>query len=172
MNRNYKHRESVFLLSLLAVLLAFGSDSLGTRCVYAQDSTSTAKKVVVAVSNSNSTGTTRYRLVKLSGAPSKAVIVGTSDTDGAIGIVIGGAGTSGIATIQTSGETMSETTIKYINLNNRADAQAVSELVREEIKDATGGDLLPIQPFNPETDDVAAKLNELIEAANVTRHGS
>lgn len=92
-------RILTLLLTIVAVL-AFGASTL------AQDSTSTAKKVVTGVSNATSTGTTRYRLAKLTGAPSKAVIVGTSDTDGAIGIVTGSAGTSGIATIQTAGQVL------------------------------------------------------------------
>src|SRR4029450_10692047 len=41
-------------------------------------------------------------LAKLTGAPSKAIIVGTSDTT-ALGIVVGGAGTSGSAQIAREG---------------------------------------------------------------------
>jgi hypothetical protein len=58
----------------------------------AQDSTQTARRVNVLVSNDTSTGTTVNRLAKLTGAPSKAVVAGTSDTDGVIGVVTGGAG--------------------------------------------------------------------------------
>jgi hypothetical protein len=57
----------------------------------------------LVIANAGSTGTTLNKLAKLTGAPSTAVITGTSDTGGAIGIVISDAGTTGSATIQTSG---------------------------------------------------------------------
>jgi len=57
----------------------------------------------IAISNDTSGGTTVNKLAKLAGAPSKAVKTGTSDTGGAVGIVIAGAGTSGTATIQLFG---------------------------------------------------------------------
>ena len=57
----------------------------------------------IAVANSSSTGTTLNKFAKLTGAPSKAVITATTDTGGALGIVVAGAGTSGTATIQLSG---------------------------------------------------------------------
>jgi hypothetical protein len=56
------------------------------------------------ISNASSTGTTVNTLTKLTGAPSTAVIVGTSDTGGAVGITTAGAGTSGTATITTAGK--------------------------------------------------------------------
>lgn len=55
------------------------------------------------MANASSTGTTLNKLAKLTGAPSTAVIAGTSDTSGIIGLVIAGAGTTGTAQIATSG---------------------------------------------------------------------
>ena len=57
----------------------------------------------IIIANASSTGTTTDTLTKLTGAPSTAVISGTSDTGGAVGITISGAGTTGNATIQIAG---------------------------------------------------------------------
>lgn len=58
----------------------------------------------IIVANAGVTGTTVNTLTKLTGAPSTAVIAAISDTRGAVGITTGGAGTSGSATIQQSGQ--------------------------------------------------------------------
>lgn len=79
---------------------------LFSASVFAQDTIQTARQVSVLVSNASSTGTTRYRLAKLTGAPSKALIAATTDTDGVIGIVTAGAGIAGTATVQTSGQAL------------------------------------------------------------------
>jgi hypothetical protein len=71
--------------------------------VVAQDASATAKRVVVGVSNASPTGTTLHRLAKLTGAPSKATVAATTDTDGAVGVATAGAGAAGVATIQTGG---------------------------------------------------------------------
>ena len=57
----------------------------------------------ISVSNAASTGTTTSTLTKLTGAPSTAVIAGTSDTGGVVGITTSGAGTTGSATITIAG---------------------------------------------------------------------
>lgn len=57
----------------------------------------------VSIANEGSTGTTVNKLAKLTGAPSTAKITATTDTGGAIGIVVAGAGTSGSALVQFSG---------------------------------------------------------------------
>jgi len=57
--------------------------------------------LVYEVANASTTGTTANHLAKLSGGA--AVIPATSDTDGALGVVIGGAGTSGSAQIAARG---------------------------------------------------------------------
>lgn len=57
------------------------------------------------VVNAGTTGTTVNALAKLTGAPSTAVIAGTSDTSGILGIVVAGAGTAGNAQIARSGQT-------------------------------------------------------------------
>jgi hypothetical protein len=86
------------------VPLLFLSLLLCAPAVFAQDSTATAKRVTVLVSNASPTGTTLRRLAKLTGAPSKATIAATSDTDGVVGVVTSGAGTSGSASVQTAGQ--------------------------------------------------------------------
>src|SRR6266436_3874150 len=60
--------------------------------------------VASEIANASSTGTTVNKLAKLTGAPSTAVKAGTSDTGGIIGIVVGGAGTTGNAQIAVSGQ--------------------------------------------------------------------
>lgn len=57
----------------------------------------------ITVANAGTTGTTVNTLAKLTGAPSTAVITATTDTGGAVGVVTGGAGTTGSATIQIAG---------------------------------------------------------------------
>ena len=56
------------------------------------------------VANASSTGTTVNKFAKLTGAPSTAVISSNGDTDGAIGVVTSGAGTTGSATITILGQ--------------------------------------------------------------------
>ena len=56
------------------------------------------------VANAGTTGTTVNKLAKLTGAPATAVVAATTDTDGMLGIVAGGAGTSGNAQIATAGQ--------------------------------------------------------------------
>lgn len=58
---------------------------------------------VFEVTNAGTTGTTINKLAKLTGAPSTALITATTDTGGAIGIVVGGAGTAGNAIIAVNG---------------------------------------------------------------------
>jgi hypothetical protein len=57
----------------------------------------------LSVPNAGTTGTTINDLVKLTGDPAMAVITATTDTQGAIGVVMGGAGTTGNALIATTG---------------------------------------------------------------------
>jgi len=63
----------------------------------------TANAVVIEVANASVTGTTVNKLVKLTGAPSTAVTAATTDTSRILGIVTGGAGTTGNAQIATDG---------------------------------------------------------------------
>ena len=86
-----------FVLALAFALLCSSAPA------FAQDSTQTARRVVVGVTNEGVTGTTANRLAKLTGAPSKAIIVATTDTEGTIGVVVSNGATSGLATIQTAG---------------------------------------------------------------------
>jgi len=53
--------------------------------------------------NAGTTGTTLYKLTKLTGAPSTAVSAATSDTGGIVGITVAGAGTTLTAVIQVAG---------------------------------------------------------------------
>src|SRR5207237_3957849 len=62
-----------------------------------------ATALATEVTNDTTTGTTVNKLAKLTGAPSKAIITATTDTAGAVGIVVGGAGTSGSAQIARIG---------------------------------------------------------------------
>jgi hypothetical protein len=55
------------------------------------------------IANASSTGTTLNKLAKLTGAPSTAVETATTDTGGIIGVVIGGAGTTGNAQVAREG---------------------------------------------------------------------
>jgi hypothetical protein len=58
---------------------------------------------LMELANDTTTGTTLNALAKLTGNPSKAVIGTTSDTSGMMGIVVGGAGTTGNAQIAING---------------------------------------------------------------------
>ena len=63
----------------------------------------TGSALVVEVANASVTGTTLNRVAKLTGAPSTAVVAGTTDTSGVLGIVVAGSGTTGSAQIGVSG---------------------------------------------------------------------
>jgi hypothetical protein len=58
---------------------------------------------IVSYANESVTGTTINKLVKLTGAPSAAVLASTSDTSGIVGLCAGGCGATGTATIQYTG---------------------------------------------------------------------
>ncbi len=60
------------------------------------------------IANEAGTGTTVNRLAKLTGAPSTAIITATTDTENAVGIVTGGAGIAGNATITILGQASCE----------------------------------------------------------------
>lgn len=73
----------------------------GTVCTLGSSCTPPPGSITVA--NAGSTGTTVNTLTKLTGAPSTAVILATTDTTGTIGITTSGAGTTGSANIQLLG---------------------------------------------------------------------
>ena len=81
--------------------------SLASSCSQAQTFSGgvdlAASAVALEVTNDTTTGTTVNKLAKLTGAPSKAIVTATTDTKGAIGIVVSGAGTSGSAQIAHEG---------------------------------------------------------------------
>jgi hypothetical protein len=58
----------------------------------------------IQIGNASSTGTTNATLTSLTGAPSTAVITTAAATTGVIGITVTGGGTTGTATIATSGK--------------------------------------------------------------------
>ncbi len=64
----------------------------------------TNQSLIVEIANAGSTGTTVNKLAKLTGAPSTAVIAATTDTQAIVGVVVGGAGTSGSAQIAIEGQ--------------------------------------------------------------------
>ena len=72
---------------------------------WSAESAGAASAATLIMNNATTTGTTLSKIAKATGAPSAAVVTATTDTHGALGIVIAGAGTSGAATIQTYGLT-------------------------------------------------------------------
>src|SRR5437899_5778327 len=62
-----------------------------------------ANATLFEIANDTTTGTTVNTLAKLTGAPSTAVIAATTDTKGIVGVVVGGAGTTGNAQIAMAG---------------------------------------------------------------------
>src|SRR6185437_1776201 len=62
------------------------------------------KSTISEIANAASTGTTVNKLAKITGAPSTALVTATTDTNGAIGVVVGGARTTGSAQIAVSGQ--------------------------------------------------------------------
>lgn len=86
---------------------AFAATALsddGTKVSTSEPIDLTILPIEVEIANASSTGTTLNKLAKLTGAPSAAVITATTDLDGVIGIVNGGAGTSSNARIAVSGQ--------------------------------------------------------------------
>ena len=74
----------------------------GTIISSSESIDATTNGFVTEIANAGSTGTTVNKLAKLTSGT--AVIAGTSDTDGMVGVVIGGAGTTGSAQIAVSGQ--------------------------------------------------------------------
>jgi hypothetical protein len=60
--------------------------------------------VTTQIVNEGTTGTTQFKLAKLTGAPSTAILATTSDSTGLIGIVISASGITGNATIAQIGQ--------------------------------------------------------------------
>jgi hypothetical protein len=56
------------------------------------------------IANEGTTGTTLNKLAKVTGSPATAIIASTSDTNGVIGVVVDGAGTTGSAQIARGGQ--------------------------------------------------------------------
>jgi len=63
----------------------------------------TGNATVIEVANATLTGTALNKLAQLTGSPSTAVTATTGETSGIIGVVVGGAGTTGNAQIATVG---------------------------------------------------------------------
>lgn len=62
-------------------------------------------QLVVEFTNDTGTGTVDQRIARLTGAPSTAVVAGTSNTGGLIGIVASGGGTTGSSQVVVNGVT-------------------------------------------------------------------
>jgi len=85
---------------------AYAPVTISGSCTMASTGAMTCTVLNLNVANAASTGTTTNKLVKLTGAPSTAVIAATTDTGGIVGICTancGVAGTYATATIQTAG---------------------------------------------------------------------
>lgn len=81
-----------------------GAGTTAVVALYSPDTVNAVPTIpALTVNNAGTTGTTLNKLAKLTGAPSTAVITATTDTQGAIGPVSAGAGTSGAATIVQNG---------------------------------------------------------------------
>jgi hypothetical protein len=72
-------------------------------CLKSADLNAVVGNPRVIVANEAATGTVLNKLAKLTGAPSTAKITATTDTDGAVGVVISGAGMTGNAQIAVAG---------------------------------------------------------------------
>lgn len=86
----------------------------------------------MVVANDTVTGTTVNRLAKLSGAPSKAIITATTDTENAVGVVTAGAGTAGNATIAIIGQV----TCDFDNATVAGDYVTISAITAGKCHDA------------------------------------
>jgi len=64
----------------------------------------TGGAVATDIPNAGTTGTTLNKLAKVTGAPATAIIASTSDTNGVVGVVVDGAGTTGSAQIARGGQ--------------------------------------------------------------------
>lgn len=63
----------------------------------------TANNCSITVPNESGTGTVLNSLAKITGAPSTAIVTSAGDTSGQVGIVIGGAGRTGVALLSLCG---------------------------------------------------------------------
>ena len=88
----YKINVTKLLLALVLTTVALWSQGI------------TRPANVIYIANEAGTGTTQGKLVKLTGAPSTAIVAGIADTSGVVGICINNCGTTGIATVQAWGQ--------------------------------------------------------------------
>ncbi|HEV3330670.1 MAG TPA: hypothetical protein VG096_06805 [Bryobacteraceae bacterium] len=122
------------------------------------------------LANAAATGTTLYKLTKLTGAPSTAVSATTSDTGGIVGITVAGAGTTLTAVVQASGNTScvfdgATTAGHYVQISNTAAGDCHDSgasyptsgqvMGRVLATNATAG-TYPIQLFGPEVQAAAS----------------
>jgi hypothetical protein len=90
---------SVAVIFIFAAALSIPSQTVNMGRTYISSQN-------VRYANEGATGTTVNKLAKLTGAPSTAIIAATVDTQGIIGIVVGGAGVAGNAVIAFSGKAL------------------------------------------------------------------
>ncbi|MBI3665017.1 MAG: hypothetical protein HY236_02135 [Acidobacteria bacterium] len=88
--------------------------------------------LLVQYNNASVTGTTANRLAKLTGAPSTVVITSTSDTGGAIGVAVSGAGTTGQAQVGTRGQV----TCDFDGATTAGDYVSISSITSGQCHDA------------------------------------
>lgn len=84
--------------------VASGLTDDGSKVASSEPVDLTSHALVTEIANAGTTGTTLNKLAKLTGAPAAAVLAATTDTGGAIGLVVAGAGTAGNALIATQGQ--------------------------------------------------------------------
>jgi hypothetical protein len=133
-----------------------------------------SKALLIEMPNAGATGTTVNKLAKLTGAPSTAVITATSDTSGAIGIAVGGAGTSGNAQIATDGVA----NCVFDGATTAGDYVQISSTAGGDCKDAgstrpTGGQIIGrVLSTNASAGTYAMTLATSGDAAGVPRPSS
>lgn len=108
-----------------------------TGSAWVAQTVGSAAASMLVIANAASTGTSTSKLSKLVGAPATAVITATSDSGGVIGVVVSGAGTTGLATIQTYGPT----SCVFDGATTAGDYSVVSSTVAGDCHD--GGNTYP-----------------------------
>ncbi len=97
-------KQSLLVCCLLLVLAGIGVLQIPTPSQTVNMGKTWVASQNIRYANEGATGTTVNKLAKLTGAPSTAIITGTADTSGIVGIVVAGAGTTGNAIIAGAGK--------------------------------------------------------------------
>lgn len=152
-----------------------------------------AQALLSAVPNASATGTLLNKVAKLTGSPSAAVVTSVTDTGGALGIVVAGAGTTGSAQIALAGQANcifdgATTAGHYIQISAKTAGDChdagnafpgIGQVLGRVLSTNAGAGTYAVSVFGPEQrvfgangdDDTAFSANNTTQVLSLTQNG-